>query len=169
MIFLELASERYSVRSFKNQPVEPDKLTAVLEAGRVAPTACNNRPQRIKVITTADDLAKADQCTPCRFGAPVVLLVCYDKSECWARPFDSASSGDVDASIVTTHLMLAAWEQGLGSCWVMYFNPAKTRELFGLPENVVPVAMLPVRYPADDAKPADTHYIRSDIDSLLIQ
>lgn len=80
--FLKLATERYSVRTFKNQPIEAEKLAEVLEAGRVAPTACNNQPQRIKVINEAEGLMKVDECTPCRFGAPTVLLVCYDKSVC---------------------------------------------------------------------------------------
>ena len=102
--FLELAKTRYSVRTFKSQPIEPEKLAQILEVGRVAPTACNNQPQRIKVITDPADLAKADECTPCRFNAPALLLVCYDRTACWERKFDGADSGEVDASIVTTHL-----------------------------------------------------------------
>ena len=157
MSFIELARTRYSVRNYKPQPIEPEKLARVLEAGRVAPTACNNQPQRIKVITEPADLAKVDECPPCRFEAPAVLLVCYDKTVSWKRKFDGADSGEVDASVVTTHLMLAAHDLGLGTCWVMYFDPAKTAELFALPENIVPVAMLPIGYPADDAVPAGVH------------
>ena len=165
--FLELAGARYSVRGFKPRPIEPEKLAQVLEAGRIAPTACNNQPQRIKVITGPADLAKADECTPCRFGAPVVLLVCYDKTKSWRRKFDGADSGDIDASIVATHLMLAAHELGLGTCWVMYFDPAKTSELFGLPENIAPVAMLPMGYP--DAAPSDKHEQRAASDEFLLK
>ena len=167
--FLELAKERYSVRKYKSQPIEPEKLNQVLEAGRIAPTACNNQPQRIKVITDLADLAKVDECTPCRFGAPAVLLVCYDTSVCWKRSFDGHNSGDVDASIVTTHLMLAAQEQGLGTCWVMYFDPAKTSELFGLPENIVPVAMLPIGYPTDDVEPAPGHEKKYDLGKITLK
>ena len=166
--FFELAKARYSVRNFKQEPIEPDVLTKLLEYGRIAPTACNNQPQRIKVITAASDLAKIDECTPCRFGAPAVLLVCYDKNVCWKRTFDGASSGEGDASIVTDHLMLAACELGLGSCWVMYFDPAKTVELFSLPENIVPAAMLPIGYPSEDAAPSDRHDSRFAIDKILI-
>ena len=167
--FLELAKKRYSVRSFKSQPIESDKLEQVLEAGRIAPTACNNQPQRIKVITDPTDLAKVDKCTPCRFNAPVVLLVCYDKNVRWERKFDGANSGEVDASIVTTHLMLAAEDAGLGSCWVMYYNVVKTIELFALPENIVPMAMLPIGYPAEDAAPADQHEQRFSLDAILLK
>jgi len=62
MTFLELAKARYSVRSYKPQPIEPEKLAHIPEAGRIAPTACNNQPQRIKVITDAGRLAKVDHC-----------------------------------------------------------------------------------------------------------
>ena len=166
--FKDLAKERYSVREYKKEVVEPAKLDYVLETGLAAPTACNNQPQRIKVIVTPDDLAKADECTPCRFGAPAILLVCYDKNICWKRKFDSASSGEVDASIVTTHMMLAAHEIGLGTCWVMYFDPEKTATLFELPENIIPVAMLTIGYPADNSVPADLHSKSLDLESILL-
>ena len=169
MTFIELAKARYSVRSYKSQPIEPDKLTHVLEAGRIAPTACNNQPQRIKIITESADLSKVDECTPCRFGAPVVLLVCYDKIVCWKRKFDGACSGEIDAAIVTTHLILAAHEAGLGTCWVMYFDLAKTIELFNLPENIIPVAFLPIGYPEGDAIPADGHGQKMAMDRILLK
>jgi nitroreductase len=169
MAFLDLAAARYSVRKFKPQAVPQEALEQLLEAARLAPTACNNQPQRIKVITAPKDLAKVDACTPYRFGAPLVLLVCCDRSVCWKRPFDSARSDDVDASIVTTHMMLAAQDVGLGSCWVMYFDPAKTSALFALPEHIVPVAMLPIGYPAEDAAPAPQHGARLALEELLLQ
>jgi nitroreductase len=166
--FLDLAANRYSVRSFCPRAIEPEKLTQVLSAARLAPTACNNQPQRIKVISAPADLAKADECTPCRFGAPVVLLVCYDKTVCWRHPENSAlTSGTIDASIVTTHLMMAAKDAGLGSCWVMKFNVEKAAELFNLPENFVPVAMLPIGYPAEDAAPSDRHEARFDVEKIV--
>ena len=167
--FMELAADRYSVRSYSQRAVEPEKMAQVLEAGRLAPTASNKQPQRIMVITEADGLAKVDQCTPCRFKAPAVILICYDKDACWKRDFDGAASGETDASIVTTHMMLAAHELGLGTCWVMYFDPAKTSELFALPENIIPAAMLPIGYPAENADPAKQHFKRWNIEKLLIK
>jgi len=98
-----------------------------------------------------------------------VLLVCYDKTVCWKRKFDGASSGEVDASIITTHLMLAAQDAGLGTCWVMYFDPAKTIERFELPENIVPVAFLPIGYPDADAKPASGHSLKFVLDQILLK
>ena len=169
MTFSELAADRYSVRSYSPLPIEPEKLAQVLEAGRIAPTACNIQPQRIKVITDPAELAKVDECTPCRFGAPMVLLICYDQNVCWKRSFDGASSGEIDASIVATHLMLAAHDVGLGTCWVMYFDPAKTAELFDLPNNIVPVAMLPIGYPAEDAAPFEGHSKKLALDKILLK
>jgi len=166
--FLQLAKDRYSVRSFKPTPIEQEKMAHILEAGRVAPTARNSQPHRIMVITDPEALAKTDDCTPCRFGAPVMLLICYDKNVTFKRPFDGACSGEVDASIVTTHLMMAAQELGLGTCWVMYFDPAKAIEHFALPEHIVPVAFLPVGYPADDAAPSPKHADRMPLEDILL-
>jgi nitroreductase len=166
--FLELAQNRYSVRKYSGEPIPPEVMAQVLEAGRIAPTGCNSQPQRIKVITAAEDLAKVDECTSCRFGAPAVLLICYDKTVCWRRKFDGKSCGVSDTCIATTHLMLQAHDLGLGTCWVMYFDPAKATELFGLPGNIVPVAMLPIGYPAEDAAPAPMHGERLPLENILL-
>jgi nitroreductase len=167
MNFKELAVHRYSVRKFKPAAVEKEKLDLVLEAGRNAPTAGNKQPQRILVISREDGLKKIDNCTSCRFDAPVVFLICYDKNESWVRPFDSENSGWVDASIVTTQMMLQAADIGLGTTWVMYFDPAKVVKEFRLPENIVPVAVLPLGYPADDAFPHERHTQRLPQEKLI--
>jgi nitroreductase len=166
--FYELATERYSMRSFSSQAVEAEKLAQILEAGRIAPTARNGQPQRIKIINTEDGFAKMDECTRCRFDSTTILLICYDKTVCWQRQYDSALSGEVDASIITTHMMLMAQELGLGTCWVMHFDPAKTSELFELPENIIPVAFLPIGYPSETAAPSERHNDRFDIESFLL-
>ena len=168
MNFLDLARARYSVRDFRDVPVAEQDLRRILEAGRIAPTACNKQPQRIKVIAGEAELAMVDACTPCRFNAPLVLLVCYDSAACWTRSFDGAPSGEVDAAIVATHLLLAAQNQGLGGVWVMHFDPAKTAEVFQLPENIIPVAMLPIGCPAKNAKPAAQHHQRVELADILL-
>jgi nitroreductase len=96
-----------------------------------------------------------------------VLLVCFDETGSWVRPFDGERSGLVDASIATTQMMLQAADIGLGSTWVMYFDAAKTRAAFDLPENIVPAALLPLGYPAEDAAPADRHSERLPRDKLV--
>ena len=155
--FITLAAERYSVRKFSDKKVAPEIVNGILEAAKVSPTACNNQPQKIFVLESDASLEKLKKCTSCHFDAPLAFIICYDKNISWKRPFDGADSGFVDGSIVTTHMMLEGWDKGVGSTWVMYFDPAAVAEQFGLPENIVPVAILPMGYPADDAKPAAMH------------
>ena len=166
--YFKLIAERYSVRSFSPQTVEAEKLAQILEAGRLAPTSCNNQPQRIKVIADADGLEKVDECMPYRFNSSTVLLICYDKTVCWKSPFNGGYSGEVDASIVITHMMLATHALGLGACWVMYFDPAEAAALFELPENITPVAMLPIGYSSEKAAPSKRHYSRVPIEKILL-
>ena len=159
MDFLKLASERYSVRKFEDKHLEQTLIDQILAAGHVAPTGCNYQPQRILVLNTDESIARLKKCTKCHFDAPTAMLICYNKEECWTRPYDGNQSGIVDASIVTTHMMLQAWEIGVGSTWVMHFNPFKMREAFNIPENIEPVALLVMGYPAPDAVPNERHTV----------
>ncbi|NLY21206.1 MAG: nitroreductase [Tissierellia bacterium] len=163
MKFLELAKNRYSVRSFEPKKVESEKLDLILEAGRIAPTASNRQPQRILVIESEKGLDMIKECTRYHFNAPVILIVCYDQSISWKRPMDGDDAGIVDASIVTTHMMLQTAELGLGSTWVAHFNPEKVRELFKLENHIEPVALLPIGYLASNSQPNPRHYERQDI------
>ena len=167
MDFDQLIIHRYSVRKFKDLPVEQEKLDLLLEAARIAPTAANRQPQRLFLVTRPEWLEKIDRCTPCRFGAPGVFLICYDRAQCWVRPFDGQDSGLVDASIVTTQLMYQAADLGLGTTWVMHFDPVAVVKEFSLPETIVPAAMLIFGYPAADAAPADRHYQRHPLEKIL--
>ena len=157
MEFLDLAKARYSVRSFRPDAVPAELVEQILTAARVAPTACNNQPQKILVLQSADALEKLKKCTPCHFNALLAFLICYDKRRSWTRPFDGKTSGDVDGSIVATHMMLEAAALGVGSTWVMFFNPEAVRTEFALDENLEPVALLPMGFPAEDAVPAGKH------------
>lgn len=166
--FEELVTARYSVRKFKSIPVEKEKVDSLLELMRIAPTAHNLQPQRLKVLSSPKKLKLVDECTPCRYGAQLVFLICYDEKLAWKRPFDDQSSGWVDASIITTYLMLGAQNLGLGCCWVMYFDPEKTTRLFNLQEDMVPVAFVPVGYASEESHPAAGHTQRVPIDDLLL-
>lgn len=163
MTFLELAQKRYSVRKFSNKPVEREKLDKILEAGRVAPTACNNQPQSILVLQSAQALEKLKKCTPCHFDAPTALIVCYDNTTSWKRHFDKKDHGDIDASIVCAHMMFEAVEMGLGATWVCHFDPQAVIREFSLPENIVPSSILPLGYAAEDAEPAPLHAQRKSL------
>lgn len=158
MTFQELAHARYSVRSFQDRPIEEEHLNLILEAGRVAPTACNFQPQKIYVAKSAEAREKLASVCRCTFGAPVILVVCYDRERDWKNKLlPGYESGETDAAIVCTHMMLQAFELGIGSCWVGYFNPKTVAETLGLPENITVSALLPMGYPAEDAKPLPLH------------
>ncbi len=167
MDFLSLAKQRYSVRKFSDKPVEQEKLDMILQVAQLAPTACNYQPQRILVLKSPTALEKLKLCTKYHFNAPLALLVCYDKDKSWKRTFDHEDSGQIDASIVTTHMMLQATEMGLGTTWVGSFDPKVAREELQLSQNLVPVAILPLGYPAEDAAPAPGHSKRESVDKLV--
>lgn len=156
--FLSLAAERYSVRSFKSEAIPEELMDRILQAGNLAPTGCNNQPQKIYVIQSAEAVSRLKKCTRCHFNAPAAILVCCDNKLSWKRSrYDGADCGPIDASIVATHMMLEAWEVGVGSCWVMYFDPDAVRREFSLPAEQEPVALLVMGYPAEDAKPLELH------------
>ena len=167
MSFNDLASKRYSVRLFSSQEVEKEKLEYVLRAGQLAPTAGNYQPHRILVIEDRQARAKLRECTEYHFNAPVSLMVCSKKEEAWNRPYDGKNSGDIDCSIVTTQMMLAAADIGLGTTWVMYFDPTKTREVFNIPPSLEPVAILVMGYPAENAVPSPNHTARKSLKEIV--
>jgi len=172
MNFKKVISERYSVRDFKKDaPVEAEKLNQILEAARIAPTACNFQPHLIKVLNNSDALAKIDACTRYRFGAPVVLLVCYDNTRAMKSSYEGSSTGsrgETDCAIAMTYMMLQAQDLGVGSLYIMNFDPQKTHEVFGLADNIVPVSLLALGYPTEKCKPSERHFLRRKIQEMLI-
>lgn len=168
MNFLELAENRYSVRNFRDQPIEQEKLDQILRAGMLAPTACNRQPLRILVLTGEEDVKKLRRCTECHFNAPAAMLICYDRNECWVRNYDGKNSGVVDASIAATHMMLEAAEIGIGTTWVMHFIPEAVRCEFEIPEQIEPVALLVMGIPAADSKPSPLHAKSRPVEELVI-
>lgn len=119
MSFLESAKARYSVRNFEDRTVEPEDMQKILEAANHAPTACNLQPQRIYVVQSEENIAKLNSLCKCIFGAKTVLMFTYNTDEEWKNPLeDGVRSGVEDVSIVATHVMMEAWELGIGSCWV---------------------------------------------------
>lgn len=152
----DVMKARYSVRSYKQTPVEPEKLQAVLEAGRVAPTACNNQPQKIYVVQTAEGLERLAKAANIH-NPPLALIICANRDEVWVRPTDQKDTCDIDASIVTDHMMLRATELGLGSLWICMFNSEILRKEFQIPENLVPVNILVLGYAEGEALSPDRH------------
>lgn len=168
MDFFELAKSRYSVRSYKDMPIEEEKLQKILEAGRFAPTARNYQPQRIYVAKSEEARKKLASVCRCTWGAPVILVVCYDRERnCKRLLTPGKESGEMDASIVCTHMMLQAWDLGIGSCWVGYYNDDEMAKVLGLPDHIRVAALLPIGYPADDAAPLDMHFKSRELSDMV--
>lgn len=150
MNFSELVTKRYSVRAYKPDPVEEEKLQQVLEAARMAPTAVNLQPFQIIVIHTAGREAELSRI----YGrdwftqAPLIICACGVPTRGWTRE-DGKCYTDVDVAIVVDHMTLAAADVGLGTCWIGAFDPVAAREVLGLPDDVEPIAFMPLGYPAD--------------------
>lgn len=167
MEFKEVIRKRYSCKKYSDKQIGSDKLTAILEAGRLAPTAKNLQEQHIYVIQSAEKLAVIDQITPCRYGAPTVLVVAFDKNNVFTYPGDKRDSGVEDASIVAAHLTLAAADEGVDSCWLNYFDPDKAAELLGLPENEEVLMILDLGYAAEGTGPLPNHGSRKPLSETV--
>lgn len=156
MKFIEIAKKRYSVRNYKDQKVEEEKLQKILEAAHVAPTAANLQPVRLLVVQSTEGLAKIGKGANL-YGAPLAIIVCADHGKAWVRPFDEKQTTDIDASILTDHMMLQATELGLGSVWICYFNPDVISMELGLPDNLEPVNILAVGYSDEEEANPERH------------
>lgn len=164
MAFSDLILHRYSVRAYRSDPIEPEKLNAILEAGRMAPTACNRQAFGMIVARPGADPEAFQQLYPREWmlQAPYLICICTVPEQAW-KNIDSKNYADVDAAIVLDHMVLQAAELGLGTCIIADFNPPVARELFGLPQGVEPVLMFSLGYPADQLKPK----MRKSLDSLV--
>ena len=167
MEFKEVVKNRYSCKKFSERQVEKEKLDAILEAGRLAPTAKNLQEQKIYVVQTRDGLAKLDKATPCRYGAPVCIVVAFDSANVFTYPGEKRDSGVEDASIVATHMILAATDEGLDSCWVNFFNPEELAKELGLPENEEVLMIMDLGYGAEGAAPLANHNSRKPISETV--
>lgn len=163
MEFTQVIENRYSCKNFSARQLAPAQLDAILAAGRVAPTAKNLQEQRIYVIQSAQGLAKIDTATPCRYGAPTCLVVAFDRSNVFTYPGGKRDSGVEDASIVATHLMLAAANAGVDSCWLNFFDPDKLAQALGLPENEEILMILDLGFASEGVTPLPNHSARKPL------
>lgn len=156
MELLETAKKRFSVRSYTDQKVEPEKLNKILEAAHVAPTAANLQPVHLIVVQSDEALAKISRAANI-YNAPLAIIVCADHNKAWVRPFDQKQTGDIDASILTDHMMLQATELGLGTVWVCFFKPDVIKKEFQLPDNLEPINILAIGYGKGIAEDSERH------------
>ncbi|MGI6755247.1 MAG: nitroreductase family protein [Atopobiaceae bacterium] len=165
---LKLMEERFSVRDFSDKPIEPAAMAKILRAAQVAPTAANKQPVHVYVLQSKEALEKIRSLTRCAFNAPCVLMITYNVDQDWKNPLeDGIHAGQQDASIVATHIMLEAWSQNVGSCWVNFFANSQVRQAFGLDSSERVVLLMPLGYPSDEAAPSASHETNKPIEELV--
>ncbi len=167
MDFKTLSEARYSLRRYSDAPVEPAKLELVLKAAQSAPTAHNFQPQRIFVLESREALEKVDACTASHFHPPVMLVVAYDPLVSWKREYDGKDHGEIDAAIAATQMMLQAADLGLGTTYIGMFQPDKLLESFPEMAGTVPIALLSLGYPAENAHPSQLHHNRKPLPEFV--
>ena len=165
--FLNLSEARFSVREYSQKQIEPEKINALLRVAQLSPTAANKQPQKIYIITKEEDKQKLKTVTRYTFDAPMFFLVCCDKNKAWKHKTEDYYSTEIDGSIVATNIILEAHDLGLGSVIVRSFQTQKLKELFKLPENIVPIVLLPIGYPKESTKPSENHFKRKDIKDMV--
>ena len=165
MNFEDIIRKRTAVRKFSDKKLEQEKLDQILEAGRLAPTAKNNQPFKIYVVTSEEGLMKIDKASRGRYGANTVLLVCGNVEEAYHK--DNYSTYEMDCSIVTTHMMLAATNIDVDNIWVESFDENILREEFNISNEYKPVCLLPLGYKADDCPINPMHEKRKNIEEIV--
>ncbi len=168
MEFSDVVKNRYSCKKYDPaRQVTPEQLTAILEAGRMAPTAKNLQEQHVYVLQGDADLALIDELTPCRYGAPTVLVVAFDTENVYTYPGDERDSGIEDAAIVATHMILAATNEGVDSCWLNRFDPAEAKAKLGLPNNEEILMLLDLGFAAEGTGPLANHASRKPLEETV--
>ncbi len=164
MEYSALIRERHSVRAYRSDPVEDEMLAQVLEAARMAPTAANRQPFQLVVIHTAGRKQDLMRIYPRDWftQAPLVICACGVPSQGWVHR-DGKTYWEVDVAIAMDHLILAAANLGLGTCWIAAFDRQAARDVLGLPNDVEPLLFTPLGYPADKAGPK----MRKSIEQLV--
>lgn len=156
MTFLELTRTRFSTRNFMSENIEKEKLDYIIECARLAPSAVNYQPWKLVVVQSEEQKQKIRECYAKDWfaRAPLYIIVCVDVTSAWVRKYDNKNHAEIDAAIASEHICLAASEQGVGSCWVCNFDPARLQKEVPLSPDMCPVAIIPLGYPAELPKQA---------------
>ncbi len=165
MEFEKVIRDRFSARKFRDDLISDDKLNKILEAGVLAPTAKNNQPQKVYVVKSKEGLSKIDKATPCRYNAPICLIIASDKNIAWSK--DNYSTFEMDATIVATHMMLEATNVGVDNIWIEMFDKDIIKKEFDLDSNVEPICLIPLGYKTSDCIPSPMHSKRKNISDIV--
>ena len=167
MDFMEVLKKRYSCKKFDGRKISKEQLDAILEAGRLAPTAKNLQEQKIYVVQSDEGLEKIDRITPCRYGAGTVLLVAFDRENVFVYPGGKRDSGVEDATIVATHMLLAAKAAGVESCWINFFDPEAAAIKLKVRYNDEGQRLKNWGYAAEGASPLANHSQRKELSETV--
>ena len=165
MEFENIIRKRTSVRKFSDKELEQDKLDKILEAGRLAPTAKNNQPFKIYIVSSKEGLMKIDNASRCRYGAKTVLIICGNTEEAYHK--GDYSTYEMDSCIVATHMMLEATNIGVDNIWIESFDENILREEFNIPSKYIPVCLIPLGYKAVDCPINPLHEKRKNIEDIV--
>ena len=165
MNFEEIIRKRTSVRKFSDKKLEQENLDKILEAGRLAPTAKNNQPIKIYIVQSDEGLLKIDKASKCRYNANTILIICGNKEEAYHK--GDYSTYEMDSCIVATHMMLEATNIGVDNIWIESFDENILREEFNIPNNFIPVCLLPLGYKSQDCPINPMHNKRKEIEEIV--
>ena len=165
MEFNKILEVRQSTRKFSEKIPSDEVIKKILDAGRRAPTAKNVQPLKIYVLKSEKAIAAVDKASPCRYGAPVVIMVCIDTNEVFSN--GRHSTAEIDGSIVATHIMLAATDNGVDNIWIEMFDRDIIKNELSIPENILPVCLIPIGYRADDCPISRNFHNRKTIDEIV--
>ena len=165
MEFEKVIRERTATRKFKPDKINDELLNKILQAGNLAPTAKNKQPQKILVVKSKEGLEKIDKVCPCRYGAPICLIIASDKSNAFTK--ENHSTYEMDACIVATHMMLEATNLGVDNIWIEMFDNNLLKDEFNFDENIEPICILPLGYKADDYEGNPMHNKRKNLSEIV--
>ena len=167
----KLFLDRKSVRSFSNKQIDKETIVELLNSTRLAPSAVNYQPWRFFVCSSEEIKQRIVESYPRKWfqTAPLYIVACVDKSQSWKRAADNKDHGNIDVAIAITHLTLKATELGLGTTWACWFDTEAIKSVLDLPSGWEPFLMLPLGYPAEDAKPSSSHSSRKALDETVIR
>lgn len=165
MEFEKVIKNRKATRRFSDKPISQEVLNNILEAGRLAPTARNIQPIKIYIVSSEGGLKVIDKASPCRYNAPVVLIICGNKKEAFKK--GNHSTYEIDSSIVATHIMLAATDNGVSNIWIDMFDRDILKKELKIDDDFIPVCMMPIGYKSKVCPPSPFHKIRKNIKKIV--
>lgn len=154
-MFIDLVKQRYSVRSYEDKQIEKEKMDYIMECVRLSPSAVNFQPWHFYIVTDNEKLKELKSTYKREWiqSVPCIIVACANHTEAWHRRTDNKDHSDIDIAIAVEHLCLAAAEQGLGTCWVCNFDAALCHDIMALPEDIEPVALIPIGYTSESEVP----------------